>query len=49
MLFWVPGVMSVIPSPNAMEHAELGGVTWTNRTFSSTRAWMSRLKPTFPT
>jgi len=49
MLFCVPGVMSVMPSPNAIEHADVGGVTCTNLVFSSTRAWMSRVKPTLST
>ncbi len=49
MLFCVPGVMSVMPSPNAIELADLGGVTCTNLTLSSTRACMSSVNPTYST
>jgi hypothetical protein len=38
--------VSISPSPNAMEHAEPRGVSWTKRWFSSTRWSWSTTKPT---
>ena len=44
-----PGAASVTPVPNAIEHAEPGGVSWTNRSSSETRWSWSAWNPTFST
>ena len=42
-----PGAASPMPEPMAMEQAEPGGVSWTNRMVSLTTWSWSALKPTW--
>jgi hypothetical protein len=41
-----PGAASVTPVPTVIEHADPGGVSWTNRSSSLTLWSWSALKPT---
>ena len=43
----MPGSISVIPAPMAIEHAEPGGVSWTKRSPPPGSASMSASKPAF--